>query len=133
MARQLLRPCLWLSMIVRTILSTCRTVINWTLSHCIMAILAPLTSTVGFCGTYECRLLKHLIFTLRFLVADHTKNKCDGSFGLFQQLLKTRNVNSLSEMMAVLHNSPPTSLVIDKGAVQRTYRKSILNTHPKQS
>eukprot|EP00171_Calliarthron_tuberculosum_P021560 IDg21560t1 len=40
--------------------------------------------------------------TLHFLVASHTKNNCDGAFGMVKRKLKQRNVVCPSEMMKVI-------------------------------
>ena len=42
---------------------------------------------------------------LRFLISGHTKNRCDGAFGLVKRKLKQRNVNVPADMMEVIETS----------------------------
>lgn len=50
--------------------------------------------------------------TLYFLVAGHTKNRCDGAFGFFKRQLKHTNVHDPAGMMIVVDVSFSTNRVV---------------------
>lgn len=50
--------------------------------------------------------------TLNFLVAGHTKNRCDGAFGFVKRRLKTHNVVTSRQMMRVVSESSSTNHVV---------------------
>lgn len=72
-------------------------------------------------------LLKYKFVTLRFIIPGHTRNRCDGGFGLVMQHLKSRNVNCPDDMMNVLSNCLNTSTVVVSAAVTWTAWNALLD------
>jgi len=64
--------------------------------------------------------------TLYFLVAGHTKNRCDGAFGLVKRKLKTVNVDCPAQMMKVIQESSKSNEVICGSSVKWTDWKAML-------
>lgn len=63
---------------------------------------------------------------LHFLVAGHTKNRCDGAFGLVKRELKRRNVNTPRDMVEVVKDSSASNRAILSGQVRWMGWKSFL-------
>lgn len=130
MVKQRMRFCLSFISLHSTIQLPRRSIINCTLCRCIVTIVAAKKRTVGLCDTCACRPFVNTASSLfSSPPPGHTKNLCDGSFVLFKKLLNSRDMNSTSEMMLILHNSSSTSLVIDESSVQWTDWNLILSAH----
>ncbi|KAI0560614.1 hypothetical protein FGB62_107g03 [Gracilaria domingensis] len=54
---------------------------------------------------------------LYFLIAAHTRNTCDGSFGLVKRRIKERNDKTLAQIMCVIEDSASSNTVIPASLV----------------
>lgn len=65
---------------------------------------------------------------LQFLIAGHTKNRCDGSFGLVKRQWKELNMVTISETMQVISKSSEINRIVCSTQVKWINFKDILNT-----
>eukprot|EP00171_Calliarthron_tuberculosum_P022537 IDg22537t1 len=62
-------------------------------------------------------ITRYQLVTLRFLIPGHTKNRCDGAFGLIKKTVKHRNINCPADMYAAIDDSSHKTTVVEATCV----------------
>lgn len=74
-------------------------------------------------------IIRYKSVTLRFLIPGHTKNRCDGAFGLIKKTIKHRDIECPADMFTAIRDSSRKTMALEATSVMWRDWKTFLEQY----